>query len=67
MTKQKYPCVMSDHMFGTREYGFISRKDDECSDDEDLRYQRFVQKQLPPGQRARCVGGILYILSGEST
>lgn len=55
MAKRQYDCLMSDLEFGTHEYGFIPRIKGEDPDDEDLRYQRFVQKQLPPGQHARCV------------
>lgn len=61
MAQRRYDILFSDLRLGTKEFGFISRNLEEDIDDEDRRYQRHVQQQLPPGQKARVWDGYLTI------
>ncbi len=61
MAQRLYDILFSDLEQGTEEFGFIPRNLEEDIDDEDKRYQRHVQRQLPPGQKARVWDGYLTI------
>ncbi len=66
MAHRRYDILFSDLEQGTEEFGFIPRIPEEDIDDEDKRYQRHVQQQLPPGHKARVWDGYLTITEDAS-
>lgn len=62
-TKTRYELLFSDTEMGHNDLGWMPRTlgsgvDEDCADDEDLAYQRFLMRS---GFNARVVEGVAYV------